>query len=1660
MLYQREDQMPKNLSQSQNHRQKIGNHTAWLDKSQGTQRMQNDRVQRLSRQPGLNSTNAGQQHATQAMVQLLGILSSAQISNANPAITLQPNENTQSNSTQASYANNGAEIRKIARPNPSRYVRAIPNHFASARATSSVTTPRYLPQALPRMEGSTPADEWSGNGALVNQLGRGPCTISFDYSSSKNTICQIFALTEDNHFHWELRKKLEDVFRSAYGAPEVLQAPEADKNVYMLLKCIHQMQFFIIKYKQMKNGPEMLSRLIKLGDDLETMREKEIFSRFKDKFSRISTLSGNLACELPLPDKFSPKMHVPLKLLSSENIPCEIAFLGGDPQFDYELRVALLKILQESYKDASIKQTGKEQKNLKVLMRCLHELQLLIIKNNCLSQGKPLLDELFKVADNLSTKEESDVFKQFTLRFKKIFSLSEKATCEPAFYPSFLEDIPCEIAFIINDPTYTVQSREVLNMIAAKSPAAPEVRHALKGDKNLLLLLKTIQQMHFYVMGSPFSKDGKVLLSNLIKIADNLNSAHQKDIVQQFKEKYLSKEATDSVVKMPNFNVFTITQGKYFVGDMLVFTSLDEDRIIWAEQTRHLNKMLEENQVDILKSPPLIQINKLIHYITGKGKHRMDEVIKQLLKPVSMRDSDQGAYLTDGRKKAVLAWYLNYAILGMSFEQWLVNQLQATGLSNQTLVTYKYIELRLNQQLNLKSLTNVSIQKRVLSLEAQKFYRLNVLNTLLPLPLISLNDKETKEIYSMDVTQPRWGFIYAGAKLFNDTEIEFNGLTLSDFEDAGFALHAMLHEKTIPSEYASYFRLPALIYNVKAGHLRDTSKFDEQELVNILTIYFNYINDKENENNPILQLPRLINEWKTRTGLAQVIMRDKQISVNLLYSYMNSHKQISLEGKIVPNVDEVFVQQNNKLAYMASEVDKMSLVNLFDSLSESEQKFIEQAKVDRVGVRFSAIGNAYPDVRFPGAHIVDDSGVLVRADKLICPISDAIDFIHCSYMGQERMYAIENPENSSNYTIKRVDFNREVLLNFLEDAKTICRNKCYKLELISPVALKQPADSPAKLIENLANLHKQKLLNGLYNSGYDKTTQEEVEDFLLSLIPFYTCVQDIKKGNRNQAILNCGIDTLSLVFPAAKAIQVGTRFGNALGKVSVMAVRYGIRQKTIQAMVKQGGKEFIKYSPLISKEVSPNVMRGQGVSFLRGLDPGFELLALGGKQGIHSLQKVLAKIDNKSRGLIRLSKALKNKVSATANTKNLKIESVVNAADGKKFDVAMIGVAKGQKIWSQINRETGDAFSNYYIRNAQGKLESINIEMRHQKHHLAKNKGKPKKLGYVQDSENIMPDVDKYKMIGPGILGKFSTKNKYVVKRRIAASHYIHYYTNLPNKPQRSKVLVVTAHGGYYNMDTASYVNPVMLPPNLTIKMLTPHGTVLIDPGLGSVVNAGDNLKAYLTIDKGMISNVDFLPQQGHSGWHYSQHYNPENIYSTFGREDGLQNYRHMKYEKDNDRRIAEVLMENRKSAEKGEAALADVLAVDKYIKDVDDTSLKDASVQKVIDLFNEGKLANEYGEPYETIVFSHCRGDLSQFDELDTIYYMEPKQLQNRLERDKNRIKRVPTASREGEIVLTMLHRDDISKEFTIKKYSFGHFIFTPVKLSKPLNSTVITTD
>lgn len=210
--------------------------------------------------------------------------------------------------------------------------------------------------------------------------------------------------------------------------------------------------------------------------------------------------------------------------------------------------------------------------------------------------------------------------------------------------------------------------------------------------------------------------------------------------------------------------------------------------------------------------------------------------------------------------------------------------------------------------------------------------------------------------------------------------------------------------------------------------------------------------------------------------------------------------------------------------------------------------------------------------------------------------------------------------------------------------------------------------------------------------------------------------------------------------------------------------------------------------------------------------------------------------------------------------------------------------------------------------------------------------------------------------------------------RTIPDTDYVQIYTMQDGKPpiDQSTSLIVSAHGGYIDADLSTPAIP--LPADITLAMLTPHDTILLDPTVDAVIN-DINFEAYATIT-GELTKVKFIPQN-HAEWLFGKNYDPADVMNTHGPVKGLTNYRHIQFE-ENPWVLWSAVRRNRQYALTDNVARADVLVVNDGIVDFWQSDPGRASVARLLELDASGGLVNAHGERYKKLIFCHCR---SNFD-------------------------------------------------------------------------------
>ncbi|MDR5616752.1 pentapeptide repeat-containing protein [Arsenophonus sp.] len=743
------------------------------------------------------------------------------------------------------------------------------------------------------------------------------------------------------------------------------------------------------------------------------------------------------------------------------------------------------------------------------------------------------------------------------------------------------------------------------------------------------------------------------------------------------------------------------------------------------EQNRLLCSMLTQeghtiNQQD--DETLSYRFNHITDYLS-RNKNEEDKIetlAKLLLKPLGEYGANEGEKIPLARQQAIIADWLQYAVLGLSSDKWVLAQLNiattpgADITKNNLGFHHEYLTHCFFEQFNRTG------ELAILSPQTRTYYQENVLSRIMPTFCLQPKDiADQIRLKNMMINQPEWGYLHAGAMLLKESGAALNDISLDEIINIGILIETLIIEEKVPAEYSHYFKLPALIHHqLKTENKRDSAEINEQTMPSIYPHYFNYLH-QSSQNNPFIQLSYLLQNRQSRPELASQQLKDHGVDEDWLNNYLYKNREVDYpnqQGKIstLPNIDTIFEQQNQHIVDVFKQTEHVLLPQAFNALSEEEQIFLQRAEINQVKVEYNARDS---NIHFlpPGvAGLVANNGLIIH-------IPDATDMLMCSFNGEERIYALEKEQKMGNYKLSRVDRNRDLIFDLIKDHKNTRYNKNFALKIHSPILLKKTDEQPKMALEKLAETHSNKLFIKLHDDGYQKTTRQKVDDFFLSLIPFYTCINEAQKGNVRESIAAGIFDILSFLPFLGKGLQVGGRFSIAMGEATTQGLKIAAKQATIAQFLKQGGKQFISVGiPHITKSVPPEAYIGLGIDFFRSADPGFELLTSGGIKGINSLKNTALKLKPKINGLTKLAETLEKQVKNFPVTpaKSFKIETAYRTELKKKVFVVNIGKKQGKDIFVQINSETGALYGRRYLKDDVGNLTLAPILIRERLYHL------------------------------------------------------------------------------------------------------------------------------------------------------------------------------------------------------------------------------------------------------------------------------------------------------------------------------------------------------
>lgn len=141
-------------------------------------------------------------------------------------------------------------------------------------------------------------------------------------------------------------------------------------------------------------------------------------------------------------------------------------------------------------------------------------------------------------------------------------------------------------------------------------------------------------------------------------------------------------------------------------------------------------------------------------------------------------------------------------------------------------------------------------------------------------------------------------------------------------------------------------------------------------------------------------------------------------------------------------------------------------------------------------------------------------------------------------------------------------------------------------------------------------------LEAFREAAYAKTPtqahREAVRRALLSLIPFYNCVDDVHSGTYAWATIDCGVDIVSAI-PLTYSALMAERAALQVSRTLVGAVLDDVSQNVVRRAGIAGGLSRVLSDPALASavDVANSRFKDTGIALMRFVDPGVELGARG-----------------------------------------------------------------------------------------------------------------------------------------------------------------------------------------------------------------------------------------------------------------------------------------------------------------------------------------------------------------------------------------------------------------------------------------------------------------
>jgi len=493
----------------------------------------------------------------------------------------------------------------------------------------------------------------------------------------------------------------------------------------------------------------------------------------------------------------------------------------------------------------------------------------------------------------------------------------------------------------------------------------------------------------------------------------------------------------------------------------------------------------------------------------------------------------------------------------------------------------------------------------------------HVINVAMPLLIYHRNT----HIASLSLSAPEFGQYHSGVLFARITGQDAESMPPEQTLALGKMLLAQLHAQTVPGAWRQLFMLPARIHYVLSH--TDTSKKVPTTAV-MLNLYLAMQENYLQQHCPACVFQTLMKNYQTRPQIAADI-------VNRRCPFRSVEHLLNYGGGTCPNTfhalygdpTEKFTRENMALADAYARLDKLMVATAWFKLGTEELAFMQRAEIllSHAEIVVAKLVETAPyalqKLFFP-AILLDQTILASEHEKALEALSKLEIFM--ATVGDEiRIYHLNR--RGSAYVATRVVEPMDAPFGSALQWLATYGEYFFDRMLFDPV-LKNDGSGKIlnQLCDKIVERHRKDFYEQMFNFGYQKTVLESIEDFALSLIPFYTCITEANKGNTASAAFACSIDLLFFIPVASQIANLSIKFGDTFyqgARIAITASSEIAARTTLKAALDEGAAQFFRHGLVPAGQIiGAQELKSLTIGIARAADPGVELMWTMGKASI------------------------------------------------------------------------------------------------------------------------------------------------------------------------------------------------------------------------------------------------------------------------------------------------------------------------------------------------------------------------------------------------------------------------------------------------------------